>query len=142
MGVQSRLRLPPALAVDPANLSAAEQQAGGIKRLPCDLGEAIAAFEADTSECARAGSARRQHGWGEEGCRAPLGDKWAFSERAPVPAPVATPRRCTAVFRATLDMYLGSGALSRAFLAVRRSEWSHFRGMPLEAEAAALYGRY
>lgn len=47
-----------------------------------------------------------------------------------------------AEFRVSLDLALGSATLSRAFLAVRRSEWAHFRGMPLEAEAAALYGRY
>jgi hypothetical protein len=32
--------------------------------------------------------------------------------------------------------------LPRAFMAVRRSEWDHFKGMSLEEEAAALYERY
>lgn len=36
----------------------------------------------------------------------------------------------------------GSRTLPRAFLATRRSEWEHFKGMPLEVEAALLYARY
>ncbi|EFN50945.1 hypothetical protein CHLNCDRAFT_141615 [Chlorella variabilis] len=45
-------------------------------------------------------------------------------------------------FQLALASAFGTPTLPRAFMAVRRSEWEHFREMPLEQEAAALYARY
>lgn len=57
------------------------------------------------------------------------------------PAPLLPPPP-RADFRGALAAAFGSEPLLRAFAAVRRSEWEHFRDMPLEREAALLYARY
>lgn len=56
------------------------------------------------------------------------------------PSPPPLPLR--ADFQNALEAALGSDTLPLAFMAVRRAEWEHFRGMSLEEEAAALYERY
>lgn len=57
--------------------------------------------------------------------------------------PLASPASSSAAeFQAALAEAWGEGALPRAFLAVRRSEWQHFGGMSAEEEAAALHARY
>lgn len=57
--------------------------------------------------------------------------------------PARPPTRAgRAEFRAALADAFGGDALLRAFLAVRASEWEHFRDVPAEQEAALLYGRY
>lgn len=46
-GIQQRLELSEPVQVDPANLSDAEREARGIRRLPQSLGEALDALERD-----------------------------------------------------------------------------------------------
>ena len=59
-----------------------------------------------------------------------------------LPCQPASASALPAEFRAALDAAFGTDTLARAFLGVRRSEWAHFGGQPLEAEAVALYARY
>jgi glutamine synthetase len=47
-GLAASLSLPPALQLDPGSLSEAQRSAAGIRAMPATLGEALAAYEADT----------------------------------------------------------------------------------------------
>lgn len=69
--------------------------------------------------------------------------RWLAAVRMAGPGqPLPLPCPPTAEFQGALAEAWGDSALPRAFMAVRRSEWEHFGGMPAEAEAAALYARY
>lgn len=64
------------------------------------------------------------------------------STATPPQLPRTNDRAAPAEFRDALAAGLGTDVLPRAFMAVRRSEWEHFGGMPLEEEAALLHARY
>ena len=171
LGVQQGLRLPPAVALDPGTLSEQQRQVAGIQRLPATLGEALEAFQLDTGEPLLSGTARstlpvlqlhavpplhRQALWlagwlawlagrmGTSTLLSPGGRCWPAVETHTCTCPCL--HTCmpppSAELQASLDHAFGTTALVRAFLAVRRSEWEHYRDMTLEQEAAALYARY
>ena len=162
LGVQQQLRLPAPVALDPGTLTDAQRQAAGIAALPTSLGQAIEAFEQDAGKwrplwqqqgnrereidgggyVAPAAAHRQTAGLGH--CllhpSPALPARSANAPPAHLPCPPAS--AMPAEFRAALDTAFGTDTLARAFLGVRRSEWAHFGGQPLEAEAAALFARY